>query len=311
MKNLEQQINNIVSDALTMFADSVSAQVETEIKNQVAAALKQQPTPKPKAKKQGLIKHSKFDAVCKLVEMNIPVYLVGEAGTGKNELAKMVADELGLEFYISHKVNDGFEISGFIDGRGEYNETPFFQAFTKGGVFLFDEMDASDENAFALVNAAIANRYMAFPKHGLLYAHENFRVIGNGNTNGLGADDRYTGRRQLDAASLDRFAFVTVDYDERIELAVSGNNQELVDFVHDMRKTMAVTMANSTTISYRCISMVASMEKGGFSTDEALQMALVKGMDRDNLSILYNNLTNKNNKYAKALGICERKLRKQ
>ena len=68
---------------------------------------------------------------------------IGPAGTGKNFIAKQVADALGLDFYFSNAVTQEYKITGYGDANGEFVKTQFFDAFTKGGLFLLDEMDAS------------------------------------------------------------------------------------------------------------------------------------------------------------------------
>lgn len=74
-------------------------------------------------------------------------------------------------------------------------------------------MDASAPEVLIHLNAALANGYFDFP-NGKVYAHEDFRVVGAGNTTGQGADAQYTGRTQLDASSLDRFKLVEVNYNK-------------------------------------------------------------------------------------------------
>lgn len=155
--------------------------------------------------------HEKFDEVLKIVSLDIPVFLTGAAGTGKNVICKQVAKSLGLDFYFTNAVSQEYKLTGFIDANGKYQETQFYKAFTQGGLFFLDEIDASIPEVLVILNAAIANRYFDFP-NGKVEAHPDFRVIAAGNTNGLGADNAYTGRYCLDRASLDRFALVDIDY---------------------------------------------------------------------------------------------------
>lgn len=46
---------------------------------------------------------------------------------------------------------------------GKFVETPFYKAWTNGGVYLFDEMDASDATVILNINSALANGYYEFP----------------------------------------------------------------------------------------------------------------------------------------------------
>ena len=186
---------------------------------------------------EGEILHEKFDTICKFVANNEPVFLTGQAGTGKNVLCQQVAKALGLDFYFTNAVTQEYKITGFTDAMGVFHETQFYKAFKNGGLFMLDEMDASIPEVLIILNAAIANRYFDFPAPiGYVEAHPNFRVVSAGNTYGLGANYDYVGRNQLDMASLDRFAMVRVDYSRAIELKVANGNEELVNFCEDFRK---------------------------------------------------------------------------
>lgn len=256
----------------------------------------------PKRKKYGKesVRHYMIDKIIKAVKRNRPVYLAGPAGTGKTQICEMIAEDLNLDFYMSAKVDDKFGIEGYMDAYGKFNMTAFYKAFKNGGLFMFDEIDASDNNAIVAVNAAIANGYYDFPGVGMTYAHKNFRVVACGNTFGIGADDQYTGRTVLDASTLDRFLFFTIDYDERIELACAKGNRDILQFVHDLRRALKKTGINSYTISYRGIINLVECEEMYGNISEALQYSITKGLDSSNVRMLYNNLDFKNNKYATA-----------
>lgn len=256
------------------------------------------------------IRHFVCDKVTAALKAGVNVFLYGPAGTGKNVIAEMVAKDLGVQFQTSARLEDEFGIKGFVDGHGKYHETPFYKAFTQGGVFFFDEVDASNEQAMIALNAALANRYFVFDEVGLVQAHPDFYVIAGGNTCGTGADENYNGRNKLDASTLDRFIFFEVDYDERIENAMSGNDTELVSFIHDLRNTMTAEYAKTTVISYRCIANIVALKNSNcFKLDEILQASILKGMDKDNAMILANNLKNPENKYAKAFRTAAKKIK--
>lgn len=238
-----------------------------------------------------------FDTALKLVEADIPVFLSGPAGCGKNVMCKQIAEALGLEFYFSNAVTDEYKMTGFIDANGHYNETQFFEAFTKGGLFMLDEIDASSPEVLVLLNAAIANKYFNFPT-GRYEAHENFRLVAAGNTYGTGADSEYTGRYQLDASSLDRFAILDVNYDKAIEENLAGGDKELLKFVWSFRESVKKANINFT-ISYRAIERLNKMSKM-FDTETAVKLAILRGMEKEDAKIVVNNMYC-NNKYADAL----------
>lgn len=243
----------------------------------------------------GDVKHVKFNAIKTCVTMNVPVYLVGPAGSGKNHVLEQIAWEMGLEFYFTNSIQQEYKLTGFIDAGGNYHETEFYRAFVNGGLFFLDEMDASIPEVLVLLNAAIANKYFEFPT-GKVVAHENFRVVSAGNTVGNGADEQYTGRLVLDQATLDRFAIIEFDYDLNIEMKLAKGNTELVSFVRDLR-IQSKEKGIRTTFSYRCITMVAKLESA-LGLEEVIIMAIFKGMDKDTINTFR---VQGNNKYHNAL----------
>jgi hypothetical protein len=244
--------------------------------------------------------HEKFDTVLNLVNADIPVFLTGAAGTGKNVICKQVAKALNLEFYFSNAVTQEYKLTGFIDANGTFHETQFYQAFTKGGLFMLDEMDASIPEVLIILNAAIANRYFDFPT-GRVEAHKDFRLIAAGNTFGTGADIEYTGRFQLDAASLDRFALVEIDYSEAIEKAISKNDEQLVEYIHAFRN--AVQEAGVKHLAtYRSIERITKL-KDSMELGIVMKMCLLKSISNDDLRIINRetkNYLNGRNEYLKA-----------
>ena len=245
--------------------------------------------------------HECFDKVLNLVNMDIPVFLSGAAGTGKNVICKQVAEAMSLDFYFTNAVTQEYQLKGFIDANGIYHETQFYKAFVNGGLFFLDEMDGSIPETLIILNAAIANRYFDFPT-GKVEASPNFRVIAAGNTVGTGADIEYTGRFQLDASSLDRFALVHVGYSPAIEKAVTNGNDELCRFANQFRK-ITENAGIKCLCTYRALERIAKLESV-FDLPEVMQMALTKGLGADDLKIIaerFSGVGMANNKYAAAI----------
>lgn len=230
------------------------------------------------------IQHEKFETVLKFVANDEPVFLTGPAGSGKNILCKQVADTLNLKFYFTNAVTQEYKLTGFTDAMGNYQPTQFYRAFTEGGLFMLDEMDASIPEVLVILNAAIANRYFDFPAPiGYVEAHPDFRVIAAGNTTGHGADYEYVGRNQLDGASLDRFAVIKIDYSRNIEDSVAGDI-ELAQFCRDFRES-ARKAGVSVIVSYRGIARLAKMMQL-LDIKEALETCLVKGLEKDDIHMI-------------------------
>ena len=245
------------------------------------------------------VKHKRFEQIVTVLHEGMSVYLYGAAGTGKNVLCQQIAEELGLKFYFANSVQDRFDLLGYGDANGKFVETEFYKAFTQGGLFMLDEMDNSCEDALITLNAALANKYITFPIVGRVEAHKDFTVIAAGNTCCKGANELYTGRRPLDASTLNRFEFIEVGYDKRIEMQIAKGDSELVDFVHDLRKA-SKRSGYPLVVSYRNINSIMKL-KSKFSMKDCLQMCLLKGMGQDEVGVLYEHLKNKRNMFAETL----------
>lgn len=230
-------------------------------------------------KSAGGIQHEKFETILKYLNADVPVFMSGAAGTGKSSIAKNAAKALGLDFYFSGAVNDIYKFTGFIDANGNYSKTQFYDFCCAGGVFFLDEMDSSIPEVLVALNAAISNRYFDFPC-GKVELNENCRFICAGNTYGNGADAQYTGRYQLDAATLDSFAVVEIDYSDEIFNAVTNGNKDLIAFIRSLRKAAQNVGAN-LILSYRAAQNVTAMESVGLSTADCVKQCIAKGLSKD------------------------------
>ena len=233
--------------------------------------------------KSGEVHHEKYEMIKQCLECGIPVYLAGPAGSGKNHTVEQIAKELGWDFYFSNSVQQEYKLTGFIDAGGCFHETEFYKACNndKECIFFLDEMDASIPEVLVLLNVAIANGYFEFPNGRIDFDHVHF--VAAGNTVGSGADDMYTGRMVLDQATLDRFAIIEFDYSMNIEMAITKNNTELVNFIHQLRNE-AKSKGIRATFSYRCMTMITKLENAGMDLVMAMTISIVKGLDKDTIN---------------------------
>lgn len=103
-------------------------------------------------------------------------------------------------------------VSGFIPSQ-------FVEIYSGGGVFNFEEIDASDPSMLIVVNNALASDSLFNSANGEVYKkHPDFIALATANTFGLGSDSKYTGREKLDLATIDRFRMgrVVVTLDENL-----------------------------------------------------------------------------------------------
>lgn len=204
---------------------------------------------RPKEQRDGM--HAALPYIMALISERVPVAMVGPKGTGKTTLAGQVASLLDMPFGMVSMTSatppsafngrpriasDGTDAlvqaliaAGKLDEalmlalkgkeNGDTVVSQFEKIYSGGGVFLFDEMDASDENLLLLVNAALANGQFANAATGqIIERHPDFIPMAGMNTMGLGQGRHYNGRTRLDAATLDRWNMgrVQIKFDTRI-----------------------------------------------------------------------------------------------
>lgn len=228
--------------------------------------------------------HYETEKIIRIVANNHPVMMVGPAGCGKTTIGEHASQALQLPFYLTSTINETHELTGFVDGNGLYHGTPFRSAFEHGGVWIADEIDAWDASALLAANSALANGYSQFPDNPVpVRRNPDFRMIATANTYGSGADRVYIGRNQLDAASLDRFAMVRVDYDLTLEQMFSGGNQRWLEYVWKIRKTVNEKKIRHV-VSSRAIKMGAEALNTGMNWNDVEEIYLFKGMSESDRS---------------------------
>lgn len=235
--------------------------------------------------------HKNFNKILQIVGQKIPLMLIGPAGSGKNHTLEQVAKALDLPFYFSNSITQEYKLTGFIDAGGIYHETEFYKAFTTGGLFFFDEIDASCAESLIIINAALANGYFDFP-NGRVNAHEDFRVVAAANTFGTGADMIYVGRNQLDGATLDRFATMEFDYDENIEKTISADD-ELYRFIISVRNAIKKRRLRFV-VSMRATINASKMLQAGIDKETIVKSVITKSMTKDDINTIINEMACQN-----------------
>jgi cobaltochelatase CobS len=233
------------------------------------------------------LQHFQFPDLVKMISTGLNIFLVGPAGSGKTTAAINVAKALGVEFHFTGAIASEFKLTGFINASGGIVSTEFRKAYENGGLFLFDEIDASYPQAVLAFNAALSNNYMDFPDKRIT-RHEKFYCIAAANTYGQGADRQYVGRNQLDAASLDRFVFIDWKYDEKLETELA-KNEEWSTYVQKARKVVE-NLKIRHVVSPRASMHGATLLAIGIERAVVEKTCLWKGMDEATIQKVKSNI---------------------
>lgn len=164
--------------------------------------------------------HELFGYALTLAENRVPIMLVGPFGTGKSFIGRQLAEYLELP-YGEAPMNPGAtrgDLLGRWVGNDKFINAKFETIYRSGGIFNFEEIDASDAGMLILLNNALANEVLSNTTTGEeIPKSENFIAMATGNTWGYGATREYVARERQDAASLDRWRmgriFIPIDPD--------------------------------------------------------------------------------------------------
>lgn len=175
--------------------------------------------------------HYRLPIALKMIGAGVDLIFWGPAGSGKTTLATTAAKALGVEYLLKSfsPSTQGYELIGYMSPAGHYVPGVLYAAMKEGKLLILDEFDAADPGVGLLVNAAIAAKEVTFPNLETVRAAAGFRVVACMNTRGTGATVEYCGRNALDAATLDRFAALLVDYDPALEAAMVGVQRDGVE----------------------------------------------------------------------------------
>lgn len=267
----EVKVKSIVDSAI---ADAVKRLV-----NRVEVVIPDQP------KVDVGVQHSHFEILLKACSARTPegnrlnVWLRGPAGSGKTTAAKMVAKALAMTFTFNGAISTPFELTGFIDANGRCVRTPFRDAWERGGVYLFDEVDSSNPNAVTAFNAALANGVYAFPD-GMIERHPDCVVIAGANTSGNGATHEYVGRMKQDGAFLDRFVEIDWPIDEKLESALVPN-AAWVERVQGVRQRIKDRGIKGHMVTPRASVFGSALLAAGLDMKTVERMTLKKGLADD------------------------------
>lgn len=291
-----------MADLLEQYIREQVKKIEDEVQEKIGSKLKEmdellksvsaikripvieiEKTGKQELAHNALEKVIKIISGCKRAKANI--LLVGGCGGGKSYLCKQVAGLMNIDFYcqgMSSQTTKS-DLMGFINANGGYVRTPLRNAYENGGLICLDEIDAGNSNVLMLINNVISMDEIEFPD-GKVKKHNNFWIVCTANTYGRGATIEYVGRNRLDAATLDRFTVVTMDYDLELEKTIV-NCDKWMSIIEKLRAN-AEKYNLKVIISPRASQIGADMYDAGISVNEIIEMQVLKGSSDDIKNLL-------------------------
>ena len=208
----------------------------------------------------------------------VNILMVGPTGSGKTTAAEKLAKALELKFYFNGAIDTEYKLKGFLDAQGRLVSPAFRKAFENGGVYLFDEVDASLPAAVLAFNAALSNHYCDFPD-GSVERHKDCIIIAAGNTWMGGGTFDYVGRMKQDAAFADRFATLHWPIDEKMEMAVAVN-KEWCSYVQEVRANI-IRHGLKVIVSPRATLFGEQLLACGVPRKQVIASCIIKGMTTD------------------------------
>jgi midasin (ATPase involved in ribosome maturation) len=251
--------SQIFSEIESVFAEKERLKQENE-NLRLQLEQEQQQGPRESASEAQPGEHSQVSQLRDFLSKNIPVMMVGPAGSGKTSAAKKVAQDLESKFHsmsLSGQTSE-IKLAGYKDAAGSYHRTSFREAFENGGVFLLDEVDNGNPNILTVLNSAVDNGFFSFPDKEV-EKHSDFRIVTTANTYGSGGSRDYVGRNPLDGAFLDRFLTLDWEYDQELEFNIAPD-KEWCKHVQNIRKVV-------NDLSVRLIVSPRATLNGGKLTD--------------------------------------------
>lgn len=244
--------------------------------------------------------HENFEHLLKMVGAGMNVALVGEAGSGKSTAAEQCARALGLDFYpVSfHAKMTSTDLRGYMDAKGDYNESAMYRAFKLGGLLCLDEFDRSNTEVVVSLNNLLAGASYLFPNNELVKKHEDFRVVACQNTTGSGGSKQYAAAQRQDASTLNRFVTIPWDIDNAMERKIAGDTPitTIVQMIRSKAKELGVDIVISPRQSIHANTLVDM----GYSTTQAIDYAITGMMADDVRKRLVDDIAEiSNKKFAK------------
>ena len=235
------------------------------------------------------IQHYLFPKLVRYLSYGKIPFLVGPAGSGKTAACQAAAKALDLSFeYLSiNQQTSQPQIMGYNAADGRYIETGFYRIYTKGGLWLGDELDGGLPGIIKVINAPIENGMASFGSS-MYDMHEDTHFVFAANTYGKGADGMYVGANQLDGSTLNRFVTMEWEYDWNLASHIC-QNEEIVGYIRKLHE-IASDLKLKVIIGMRDAKNLSDLLRNGENRAEAEYDVVWASIDTDDRAKIKANL---------------------
>lgn len=212
----------------------------------------------------------------------MPLWIYGAPAGGKTTIGRQLAEALELEYYPvpMGPTTTEAKLLGYTSiATGKFIEGLAYKPFKDGGVCFWDEVDIADPGVLVAANSLIANDRYRFPNGEVVQKHSDFHLICAGNTVGKGATGGFA-RNRLDAATLDRFVKLRLDYDESLEEMMAQGESEWLEYVRRVRAHVEQNSHKTIYVTPRATAAGAAMLRNGLARKMVAETTLFAGMDQ-------------------------------
>jgi cobaltochelatase CobS len=243
------------------------------------------------------------------IELNIPTYCWGHAGTGKTEFFEQIAARTKRPtIRVQHTVNtEESHVIGMWtvrDGQTVFQLGPLAMAMKHGWTYLADEYDFALPSVLSVYQPVLEGKALVIKEaddaNRIIRPHKNFRFLATGNTNGSGDETGlYQGTSIQNAANYDRFGMVIhkkymkPDMEAKILINRAGidgdDAKKLVDFANRVRESydgskISNTISPRTLINAAKLGLRRGSYRAGISLSFANKLSRVDAEVVDGLS---------------------------
>ena len=227
------------------------------------------------------LRHKQFGDIIKFTTARAssgfvpPLWLYGSPGAGKTHLCQQIAEALELPYYPVPlgPTSTESKLLGYNNlATGGFVKGALFEPYLNGGVVGMDEIDVADPSVLVGCNAIASNDRFRFPNGDTVMKHKDFILVAGANTIGTGATAGYT-RNRLDAATLDRFVKLRLEYDAELEAKLCGN-QKWAEYVWKVREYVTKHCNGSIYITPRASINGAALLANGLPADMVAESTL-------------------------------------